>query len=170
MEGNLNINLELTKEDMGQFSIEKYKNKSYILIAIMIFAVGNVLYSIIGWLLKAPNSIWSGIIIASIAMISPMFFIEKLLFKKGQENFEKIKDNFPMIKISMNNDAIYVNAGETRSKYEWKNVFGVMEYGSCFCILINKTNGMMIPKRLLEDNESQILRDLAGDKLNKGKK
>lgn len=170
MEENLRLTLELTKEDMGQFLVEKDKLKTHIFFTLILYVIIDFLYGVIAWKFRVPVNIWTEFIIISIAIIIPFFIVQKILFKKGQNNFERMKDQFPLIELSIDKKTIYVKAGEARSKYEWKDVFALKEYGSCFCILINKRNGMMIPKRILEDNEPEKLRELSGDKLNRRRK
>lgn len=170
MEGNLRLTLELTKEDMGQFLVEKDKAKTHIFLTLILYAIIDFLYGIMAWKFRIPVNIGTELVIISIAIVIPFFIVQKILFKKGQNNFEKMKEQFPLIELSIDSKTIYVKAGEARSKYEWKDVFALKEYGSCFCILINKRNGMMIPKRLLEDNEPQRLRELSGDKLSRRRK
>lgn len=170
MEENLRLILNLTKEDMGQFLVEKDKFKTHIFLTIILYVVMDFLYGVMAWKFRAPVNILTELFIISIAIIIPFFLVQKILFKKGQNNFERMKEQFPLIELSIDSKTIYIKAGDTRSKYEWKDVFALKEYGSCFCILVNKRNGMMIPKRLLEDNEPQVLRELSGDKLSRRRK
>ena len=167
MEEKLRIVLQLTKEDMGQFSVEQNKKKAYLVIAVIIFGITNLLYGIVGWMIKIPQNFLGPIGIIVIALIAPMFFIDKMLFKKGEENFEKIKENFPDIELNINQNTIFMSVGETRTKYEWANIFKLKEYGSCFCLLVNKTTGTLIPKRFLEGDEAETIRSFAGAKLDK---
>lgn len=170
MEGKLRLTLDLTKEDMGQFLVEKDKLKTHIFLTLILYVIIDLLYGIMAWKFGAPVNTLTELTIISLCIIIPFFMVEKILFKKGQNNFEKMKEQFPLIELSIDNKTIYVKAGDTRSKYDWKDVFALKEYGSCFCILINKRNGMMIPKRILENNEPQMLRELSGDKLNRRRK
>lgn len=161
---DINLSIKINENDMFFFMLSHVYGKLSSKITLIFSIICLLLFPIsFSW-----NDIFTSVVLLFGALIylvvSPLML---LLQSKKQMSSNQVFQNPILYKI--NNTGFYVSQVGDWVEFRWENLYKVIETKRSFLFYISKDQSFIIPKRLLESNETDKIKDFISTKVNTSK-
>ncbi|MCT4597345.1 MAG: YcxB family protein [Vallitalea sp.] len=161
---DINLSIKIDENDLFFFMLSHVYKKLSSKITLV--------FSIICLILFPVSFAWNDIFMSIVLFFGAIIYLvvtplTLLLQSKKQMASNPVFQNPILFKI--NNVGFYVSKESEWVEFRWENLYKVIETKRSFLFYISRDQSFIIPKRLIEDNQNDKIRDLISTKANKSK-